>query len=237
MTGSRALLSAAIRARQAAGVFPVIGEVKVRSAKSGDLLAGRDPAAYARLMASAPVAGISVVTEPVHFGGSMAILRAVVESVGLPVLRKDFISRPEQIDESADAGAAAVLLIAAHLTPDVLATLIDHARTRGIETLVEAHTAAQASLVAGLPADLVGINNRDITVLEVDDTDVSRTVELAGLRPAGRPLISESSIASAADVRRAGLAGADAVLVGTAALRAPDPAAFLRELTDVGWPP
>ncbi len=237
MTIPRASLAAAIRARQAARVFPVIGEVKVRSAKSGDLLAGRDPAAYARLMASAPVAGISVVTEPEHFGGSMAILRAVVEAVDLPVLRKDFITRPEQIDESVNAGAAAVLLIAAHLTQDALATLIDHAHTRGIETLVEAHTPAEASVVASLPADLVGINNRDITVLEVDDSDVSRTEDLARLRPAGRLLVSESSIASAADVRRAGVAGADAVLVGTAALRAAHPAPFLRGLTDVGWPP
>lgn len=237
MNAPRAVLSTSIRATQAKGVFPVIGEVKVRSAKSGDLLAGRDPASYASLMASAPVAGISVVTESVHFGGSMALLRAVVESVDLPVLRKDFITRTEQIDESVDAGAAAVLLIAAHLPPGSLATLLDHARARGIETLVEAHTAAEARLVAALPADLVGINNRDITVLEVDDTDVSRTEELAGLRPEGRPLISESAIASAADVRRAGAAGADAVLVGTSVLRAPDPVALLRELTGVGWPP
>lgn len=229
-------LTAAIRARQQAGAYPVISEVKARSPKEGDLLAGRDPAAYARLMASAGVAGISVVTEPEHFGGSMEVLRAVVAAVDLPVLAKDFVTTSAQIDAFAEAGAAALLLIAAHLDPDTLAELIDHARSRGIETLVEAHTAAEAATVGALPADLLGINNRDITVLEVDDTDVSRTAELAGHYPAGRPVISESSIASLDDVRRAAAAGADAVLVGTAALRAPDTVAFLRGLVGVGWP-
>lgn len=182
------------------------------------------------------MAGISVVTEPEHFGGSMDVLRAVVAAVDLPILAKDFITTPAQIDAFAEAGAAALLLIAAHLDPDALAALIEHARSRGIETLVEAHTAAEADTVGALPADLLGINNRDITVLEVDDTDVSRTAELAGHYPAGRPVVSESSIASAEDVRRAAAAGADAVLVGTAALRAPDTVAFLRGLVEVGWP-
>ena len=229
-------LVAEIRDRQDAGVFPVIGEVKARSPKEGDLLAGRDPVTYALLMASAPVAGISVVTESEHFGGSMDVLRAVVAAVDLPVLAKDFVTTPVQIDALADAGAAALLLIAAHLEPETLAVLIDHARTRGIETLVEAHAAAETTTVAGLPADLLGINNRDITVLEIDDTDVGLTAELAGRFQGGRPIISESSIASAVDVRRAAAAGADAVLVGTAALRAADPVAFLRGLAGVGWP-
>lgn len=233
MTGS---LAASIRARQRQGVFPVISEVKVRSPKEGDLLAGRDPAAYAREMASAGVAGISVVTEAQHFGGSFELLRAVVAAVDLPVLAKDFVTSRAQVDDLAAAGAATVLLIAANLDVAELAALIEHARARGVETLVEAHTAQEVRVVAGLDGDLLGINNRDITVLEIDDTDVSRTAQLAGLYPPGRPVISESAIACADDVRRAGAAGADAVLVGTAALRAPDTAAFLRGLTAVGWP-
>lgn len=233
MTGS---LVAAIRSRQAAGAFPVIGEVKVRSPKEGDLLTGRDPVAYARTMASAGVAGISVVTEAEHFGGSLELLRSVVAAVDLPVLAKDFVTTRVQVDELAEAGAAAMLLIAAHLDAGTLSGLVAHARTRGIETLVEAHTADEVRTVAGLAGDLLGINNRDITVLEVDDSDVSRTAELAGLYPPGRPVVSESAIASADDVRRAAAAGADAVLVGTAALRAPETAEFLRGLVEVGWP-
>lgn len=225
-----------IRDRQRAGVFPVIAEVKVRSPKEGDLLAGRDPVSYARLLAAAEVAAISVVTESEHFGGSLDVLRAVAAAVKLPVLAKDFLTTPEQIDALADAGAAAVLLIATHLTPEALAALVGHAHARGVETLVEAHTVGEAGTVAALPTDLLGINNRDITVLEVDDSDVSLTGELARLYPKGRPIVSESAIASPADVRRAAAAGADAVLVGTAALRATDPTAFLRGLTGVGWP-
>lgn len=229
-------LVAAIRARQAAGAFPVIGEVKVRSPKEGDLLAGRDPVAYARLLAESGVAGVSVVTEPDHFGGSVDLLRAVASAVDLPVLAKDFVTSPGQLDALVDAGAAAVLLIAAHLSPEALAELVEHAHARGVETLAEAHTASEARIVAGVPTDLLGINNRDITVLEVDDSDVARTAELARLYPAGRVVVSESAIASAADVRRAAAAGADAVLVGTAALRSGDPAAFLRGLVAVGRP-
>lgn len=229
-------LVASIREHQGRGIFPVISEVKRRSPKEGDLLAGRDPVTYARTMASAGVAGISVVTEPEHFGGSMDVLRSVVAAVELPVLAKDFVTVPEQIDPFVEAGAAALLLIASHLDTETLAGLVDHARARGIETLVEAHTAEEVRIVGALSGDLLGINNRDITVLEVDDTDVARTADLAGLYPAGRPVVSESAIAGTDDVRRAAAAGADAVLVGTAALRAPDTVAFLRGLAGVGWP-
>ncbi len=232
----RPSLVGGIRARQAAGAFPVIAEVKLRSPKEGDLIRGRDPIAYARQLASAGAAGISVVTEAEHFGGSMDVLRRVVAAVDLPVLHKDFVTTTEQVDESAEAGSAALLLIAAHLDLGALGMLIEHARRRGIETLVEAHTAADARMVASLAGDLLGINNRDITVLETDDSDVTRTAELAGLYAGDRPVVSESSITSADDVRRAAAAGADAVLVGTAVLRADDPVAFVRSLAGVGWP-
>jgi indole-3-glycerol phosphate synthase len=98
--------------------------------------------------------------------------------------------------------------------------LIEAARDCGLETLVEGHDAAEIRKIEHLPFDLRGINNRDITVFEVDDSDV----------------ISESSIRSAADVRRAGRSGADAVLVGTAVLKAENVGSFLDELVAVGWP-
>lgn len=229
-------LTAAIRARQRDGVFPVIAEVKHRSAKAGDLLRGRDPVDYARLLTTQPVAGISVVTEPVHFGGSMDVLRAVTAAVDVPVLHKDFVTTVAQIDASKEAGSAAILLIAEHLSDELLAELAAHALAIGLEPLIEAHTAAEAHRVAAIETPLVGVNNRDITVLEVDDTDVARTQELAGLYPAGRVIVSESSIAGPEDARRAAAGGADAVLVGTAILRADDTAGFLRELIGLGWP-
>ena len=229
-------LSASIRKRQKEGYFPVISEIKVRSDKEGDLLRGRDPAALAREMAQGPVAGISVVTEPSHFGGRIEILRTVTAAVDLPVLHKDFITTERQIEESAACGASAVLLIAAMVEAERMPPLIAKARDCGLETVVEAHSFAEIKKIEQLDFDLAGINNRDITVFEVDDTDVGRTEELARFCKNGRLLISESSIRTAAEARRAGKSGADAVLVGTAILQAPCIADILAELTSVGWP-
>ena len=229
-------LSVSIRKRKQEGLFPVISEVKVRSDKEGDLLFGRDPVALAQEMAGSPIAGISVVTEPEHFGGNMGLLRSIATAINLPILHKDFITTERQIEESAAAGASAILLITAMLEMERMTRLIEHARHYGLETLVEAHDIAEIQRVEQLPFDLMGINNRDIIIYEVDDTDVGRTEALARFCTGRRPLISESSISSADDVRRAGISGADAVLVGTAVLQAPSIKAFLDELATVGWP-
>lgn len=217
----------------------MISEIKVLSKKEGHLLRGRDPAELVRIMADCGAAGISVVTEPEHFGGSIDLLRTVVAAaapLNLPVLQKDFVTREEQLEESAACGASAILLIAAMLDKDRLAQLIDLAAECGLETLVEAHSEEELRTIRELPGNLLGINNRDITVLEVDDGAVERTVELSRLHKDIRPLVSESSIASPDDVRRAGKSGADAVLVGTAILKAPNPAKLLRQMISLGWP-
>lgn len=232
----RISLSASIRQRQKEGCFPVISEIKVRSDKEGDLLRGRDPVELALEMAQSPIAGLSVVTEPSHFGGRIGILRAVAAAVRLPVLHKDFITTEPQIEESAVCGASAILLIAAMIEGERLIPLIAKARSCGLETLVEVHSFAEIKKIEQLDFDLVGINNRDITIFEVDDTDVGRTEELARFCKGGRFLISESSLSTAAEVRRAGKSGADAVLVGTAILKAKHVADILAELTSVGWP-
>jgi indole-3-glycerol phosphate synthase len=214
----------------------VISEIKVRSDKEGDLLHGRDPVALAQAMTQSPVAGISVVTEPGHFGGYMGLLSAVAAAVGVPVLHKDFITTERQIEESAARGSSAILLITAMLDLEQMTRLIEEAKRCGLETLVEVHNIAELRKVEHLPFDLMGINNRDITIFEVDDDDVSRTEELASFCKGPRILISESSITSAMDVHRAGRSGADAILVGTAVLRAANLIYFLDELTSVGWP-
>ena len=233
----RQSLSASIRARQRDGLFPVIAEIKVRSRKEGDLLCGRDPVRLAKEMARCPVAGISVVTEPEHFGGHMGLLAAVAAAVDVPVLHKDFITAEDQIARSAGAGASAILLITAMVERERMARLIEAARLHGLETLLETHSEAEIRKVMDLPFDLMGINNRDITILEVDDGDVDRTEALARYCKGPRPLVSESAIGSARDARRAGTSGADAVLVGTAVLKAASPTTFLDELISVGWPP
>ncbi|MDL1970092.1 MAG: indole-3-glycerol-phosphate synthase [Candidatus Desulfofervidaceae bacterium] len=225
-----------IRRRQEEGFFPVISEIKLRSKKAGDLLHGRDPLALVQEMATCPVAGISVVTEPRYFGGSMELLKNVAQSVDLPILHKDFIKTTKQIEESAKSGASAILLIASMLEDQELIKLLDAASKCGLESLLEVHTISEMQRVQQLPFDLLGINNRDITILEVDDTDVGHTEKLARYYNGKKPVISESSISTPDEVRRAGKAGADAVLVGTAVMCAPSISQFLKEMTSVGWP-
>lgn len=234
---AKASLSSSIRKRQEAGFFPVISEIKVRSEKEGDLLRGRHPVTLARMMASCPVAGISVVTEPYHFGGSLDLLKEVSRIVELPILHKDFILTEEQIERSAALGAQAILLISAFLDKDQMTCLIERAKRCGLETLVEVRNRDELKKIENLPYDMLGINNRDITIFEVDDTNVSKTEELAPLAKNERLLISESAITSPEDVIRAGRSGADAVLVGTSILKAERPKDFLLKLISVGWPP
>jgi indole-3-glycerol phosphate synthase len=227
-----------IRRRQREGLLPVLSEIKVRSPKEGDLLRGRAPEALAATMASAPIAGLSVVTERESFGGSLELVRRVRPHVPVPILRKDFLVAEEELDETLEAGADAILLTLAVLEEGLLVRLHAGAQARGLETLVETHDEDELRRVTelGLAPDLIGINNRDIRVLETDEGDVSLTERLSSAVPSGALLLSESAIAGPADAARAREAGADAVLVGTAILRAEDPAAAIRELAEAGWP-
>lgn len=231
-------LTASIRRRQAEGRLPVLSEIKVRSPKEGDLLRGRDPAALARTMSARPVAGISVVTEPRDFGGSLALLREVTAVVDAPVLRKDFVRDRPGLEETVSAGAAAILLTVGMIERDVFAELHHAAQELGLETLVEVHDARELAWVRsqGVEPDILGINNRDIQIGEIDDGDVSLTEGLVSLVPDGWLVLSESAIAGPDDARRARDAGADAVLVGTSILQAPDPGAAIDALAAVGWP-
>jgi indole-3-glycerol phosphate synthase len=227
---------AALAERRGAGRVPVIPDVKLRSPKEGDLLAGRDPVEQAARLAAAGAPVLSVVTEAKHFGGSLRLLRDIA-GVGVPVLRKDFITEPDELERSAEAGAAAVLLICATTGLERTAALAEAAIRLGLEPLVEAHTAAELTWAARLAHEttgvrLVGLNNRDIKGYERDAGTVEHTAALArrAALPPGALLVSESGIAGADDVAAAARAGADAVLVGTAIWRAPDPAACYSEL-------
>lgn len=232
-------LVATIRQRQQAGLLPVLSEIKVRSPKEGDLLGGRDPVALAQEMATCPIAGLSVVTESVYFGGNLDLIRNIRPQLALPILCKDFLRLPVDLEGPAAAGADAILLIVTLLTDVQLLNLHAAAQALGLETLVEAHTVAEVERIVrlGLQPDLLGINNRDIRVHEVDDGDVSLTEQVAKAIPPGTLLLSESAIRHAADAKRARNAGAAAVLVGTAILRAADPVQAIRDLVAVGWPP
>jgi indole-3-glycerol phosphate synthase len=231
-------LTGSIRARQAAGVRPVLSEIKVRSPKDGDLLRGRDPEELATAMAGAGIAGLSIVTAPGDFDGDVEIVRRIRRRVDVPILRKDFTREVTDLDETVEAGADAILLTVALLDDETLGVLHDAAHARGLETLIETHTEAELARVGalGLQPDLLGINNRDIGLLERDDGDVSRTERLAAYVHEDQLLLSESSIDGAQAVHRARKAGADAVLVGTWILTADDPVEAIETLISVGWP-
>lgn len=226
--------SAALWDKYHSGKVPVIPDIKSRSPQEGDLLQGRDPVQYAKALAEAGVPAISVVTEPKHFGGSPELLQKIVRAASLPVLRKDFINSRLQLQESADLGASAVLLISSMLERVQLFELAEEALRLGLEPLVETHNESEIISARELKLNMIGINNRNIVELEMDDGSVSNTERLAGLVSPETLVISESSISSPADVRRALSAGAHAVLVGTAILRAGDPAEMYRLLSEAG---
>lgn len=227
-------LSEVIMATKREGKVPVVAEVKAETPRDGDLLQGRDPVVLAREMEAAGATALSVVTEPEHFGGSIQIFRDVSEKVRLPILRKDFITTKEQVYESKDSGASAILLIFSMMSSRRIKGLDGLSKRLGMETVIEVHNAHEMNAALGLSPGIIGINNRDISRLEMDAGDVSRTEKLAPLASERVILISESSIKTRQDVKRAIAAGADAVLVGTALMKTPDIKRKLEELS-VPW--
>lgn len=223
-------LSAAVLRAKQRRVLPLVADIKPSSPRDGELVGPRDVARLAQTLVEAGACALSVVTEPGHFGGTLDTLRRVCDAVKVPVLRKDFFSSGEQIEESKKQRAAAVLLVLA-TTPDPLATnLYRLALELGLEVVVEIHTRQELERALVLSPSIIGINNRDILSLETDSGDVRVTEDLAPLVPDGIVKISESSLQTEEDIQRAVKAGADAVLVGTAILKAGDPAAFLSAL-------
>lgn len=229
-------LSSSIRKfKDPAWVF-LIAEIKAKSPEKGDLIGSRDPGYLARKMVRAGAEAISVVTESEHFGGDMDILERVRETVEVPLLAKDFVNSRSRIREAQSRGADALLLISSMLTVEKLKDLHSACRQMDLDPLVEIHTSEEARLAAELNSQLVGINNRDITKLETDSGSVERTELLAEQVRDDQLIVSESSIKSKRDVQRAVKAGADAVLVGTAILKADNLEEKIRELVnyDVG---
>ena len=224
---SRAILDA-----RDTGRLPLVVDIKPVSPRDGDLVGSRDHAALAKTLEHAGVCALSVVTEPTHFGGSLQMLREVVSTTSLPVLRKDFLRSPEDVDASLTAGAAAVLVTLSTVSELEAPGLYRRIRSLGMEPLVEVHTQEELHFALGLTPSptIIGINNRDITRLEKDDGDVGVTETLAPLVPDGVAILSESAMLTPQDVARAFAAGVDGVLIGTAVLQAEDPAAAVTDL-------
>jgi indole-3-glycerol phosphate synthase len=208
----------------------VVAEVKRRSPSAGVIREDLEPGERAALYASHGAAAISVLTDGPYFGGSVVDLRTAASRVGVPVLRKDFILDELQIVEARAAGAAAVLLIVRALSPERLRSLLGSARSAGLEALVEVHTAAELRRALDSGAEIVGVNSRDLDTFRID---VAAAWELLATVPSDLVAVAESGMHGRQDVERAALAGADAVLIGSALSAAPDPAWLLQDLSGV----
>ena len=205
----------------------IVAEIKRRSPSRGEIRADFDPGACAKAYADGGAAALSVLTDAHYFGGSLEYLELARRSASLPVLRKDFVIDPYQIDEARLAGADAVLLIVTALERDELVALRDHATEHGIDTLVEVKNEAELEVALGAGADLVGINNRDLRSFEVD---LGVTERLAPGIPEGVVVVAESGIFTPEDLTRLEAAGSHAFLVGESLMREADIGRALREL-------
>ena len=208
------------------GAPAVVAELKRASPSAGEI-ADRHAGGQARAYEAAGAAAVSVLTEPRHFGGALADLRAVRLAVSLPILRKDFVVHPSQLIQSRAEGADAVLLFAAAVSELELEALVEAAADLGLGALVEIHSEEDLRKALNAGAGVVGVNSRDLESLEVDG---ERALRLLRRVPPDRTAVLESGISTREQVVEAAEAGASAVLVGEALMRAEDPGAKLREL-------
>ena len=208
----------------------VIAELKRRSPSRGVINDAIDAPARATAYAAGGAAALSVLTEPTRFGGSLEDLEAVRAAVALPLLRKDFITHEVQLLEARAAGASAVLLIARALPAERLRALAAVAHARRLECLVEVRTEAELLEALSVPGAIVGVNNRDLETLRIDE---ATGIRLLPLVPPDRVAVYESGVTSVVEVERAAAAGADAVLVGSVLSAAEDGAAAVRALSGV----
>ena len=208
----------------------IVAEVKRRSPGAGSIREDLDPADLAADYGRSGASAISVLTDRTYFGGDLDDLRRVRARVPRPVLRKDFLIDPVQLDESRAAGADAVLLIVRILGDPLLGELLRGAQAMGMAALVEVHDAAELERALAAGADVVGINNRDLSTFR---SSVAVTLELVRRIPRDVVVISESGLATREDLATVGAAGADAVLMGEALLRSPRPGDAVAALTGV----
>ena len=215
--------AAALRGRE---TLSIIAEFKRRSPSAG-AIRDDDPASRATAYRDAGAAAISVLTEPASFGGSFADLTRAQAASGLPALMKDFIVHEAQIHAGRAAGASAALLIVRCLDDARLEALHREAVAVGLDTLVEVHDAAELDRALALENAMIGVNNRDLDAL---NTDRRRAAALLPRIPADRIAVAESGYTEPAHLEE--LRGlADAVLIGSALMRAADPAPFLAAAT------
>ncbi|MHB8643107.1 MAG: phosphoribosylanthranilate isomerase [Gaiellaceae bacterium] len=210
----------------AAPGLAAVAEIKRRSPSAGDLRPDADPAELAPAFAGAGAAAVSVLVDE-RFGGALADVRAARAASDVPLLAKGFFTEELQLLQARLAGADAILLLLRDLDDARAVALLAYAHELGLDALVEAHDADELRRAIEIDAQIIGINARNL-----DDFSLDRRtqLELVERTPRDRVIVAESAVRSAAQAAAAELAGANAVLVGSALMGAPDPAAKLREL-------
>ncbi len=208
----------------------IIAEVKMGSPSLGNLTGRVAPESLAKTYTMNGAAAISVVTEPDFFFGSYAILRRCQQVAELPILAKDFIVDPVQIDLAQHAGASACLLIVALHSVSELEDLAFRIAEKGLMPLLECHTFEDVTKLGARQWPLVGVNNRDLRTFEVD---LSQSKRLAAALPAESLKVAESGLSNRQDIEALAAAGFGAFLIGERLLLSEDPGAALRLLRGI----
>ena len=197
---------------------PIITEIKVASPSAGIIRTNIKPALIAKAMEKGGATALSVLTEPKQFSGSLETLTQARKAVKLPILMKDIILSPLQIQAGSKLGANAILLIKALFdrgySEKTLEEMITGAHLLGLEVLLETHTLSEFVSAMQTDADLIGINNRDLATLKVD-LKVTKTI-LQSIDPKNRIVVSESGINTPANIHSLRESGASAFLIGSA---------------------
>ena len=201
------------------GAVNLIAEVKRKSPSKGIISEDFDPVKIAKIYAGNGASAISVLTDHEFFGGDLSFLSAIRNAVDVPLLRKDFTIDEYHIYQARAAGADAVLLIVAILTPEQLREFIGVAKHLDLAALVEVHTQTELDIALDVGAEIIGINNRDLKTFH---TDIATSFHLRKSIPNDKIVVSESGIYSREDVIRLGEAAMDAILVGESLMRSAD---------------
>ena len=197
---------------------PVIAEIKVASPSAGVIKQDAEPSLIARAMEKGGAVALSVLTEPNYFRGSLEALAEARAAVNLPILMKDIILNPIQIETASKMGANAILLIKSLFDRGYSGKSIDEmikvAHVLGLEVLLETHTQSEYKSALESDADLIGINNRDLATLNVNLQTTKDILESNSTK--GKIIISESGIKSVEDLVFLRSSGVRAFLIGSA---------------------